>query len=106
MRTAYAKRLDRTYRCILRYWQQHHRPLTMRDLVSGVPLSSLSVAEYHVTRLEQLGLLRKRPLPKALGSGIPRTIVPVILGEVTLTEGVDGPIIGDFLVTTVPSTGA
>ena len=106
MRTGYGKRLDRTYRCILRYWQQHHRPLTMQDLVSGVPLSSVSVAAYHVASLEQLGLLHKRPLKTSLGGSPPRTIVPVILGEATLTEGVNGPAIGDYLVTVFPSAEA
>lgn len=56
--------------CITRLYREQGYGVSMRDLVAGVPLSSTSVAQYHVRKLVARGLVTQEP-------GIARSLRPV-----------------------------
>lgn len=72
---------DKVLAVIRQYWKEHGYSPSIEDLVRLVPLSSTSVAHYHLKQLEKQGEIRRTP-------GVARSIVMPMNRIVVEVDGV------------------
>ena len=67
IKTDLSKRQQEIFDFIRRHWNKHGYPPTVREIGKAVGLTSSSTVHAHLSKLEQVGVLRRDPTkPRAL----------------------------------------
>lgn len=86
-------RQQRIYRFIRRFTQEHNYPPTIREIGTALGISSTSVVNYNLNKLEEAGLIRRDrevsrglKIPEAAGPVVQDLVAVPVLGVIAAGE--------------------